>query len=113
MWKLCFCFSFFASGTQGDHVDGGTFLKHLHQRPPLQFAQRLRFDDFNLVTNRRIVVLVVDVTHRSSADEFFVLGMLDHAIDLDAARLVHFVAGHDSGYDAFWHDVSGREWNGR
>jgi hypothetical protein len=33
--------------------------------------------------------------------------VLDHAIDFDAARLIHFVAGHDSRDNTFGHDGLG------
>src|SRR3972149_6880720 len=82
-----------------------THRRHVHllaprhdpdQVPPLQLRAGRGLDDLDRVAEMRIVLFVVHVTNRAAANVFPVFSRGQEPLDLDAARLVHFVAGDDA-----------------
>src|SRR5690348_14509188 len=70
------------------------------QPPALGLGQLPRLHDLYGVAQARLVVLVVNVANGPPTDVFAVALMLDQTRNLDAAGLVHFVAGNDARFQA-------------
>ena len=87
-----------AAGGRGRRAGG---LGHdAHQPPVLDLRQRPGLHDLDRVADVRLVLLVVDVADGPPLDVLAVARMLDQPRNLDAAGLVHLVAGDDADLDA-------------
>src|SRR5437588_13047479 len=75
-------------------------LGHDPDQPPvLILRQRPRLHDLDGVADVRLVLLVVDVADGAALDVLAVALVLNQARNLDAASLLHLVAGDDAGFD--------------
>src|SRR5262245_28675841 len=79
---------------------GGGLGDDAQQAPVLHLGQRPRLHDLDGIAGVRFVLLVVNVADGAAADVLAVADVLDQPRDLDAARLVHLVAGDDPDHHA-------------
>src|SRR5436305_13064724 len=70
------------------------------EAPWLGLGQPAGFHNLHVVASPRLVGLVVNMADRAAGDVLAVARVLDQARNLDAAGLVHFVAGHDADLDS-------------